>query len=1191
MRKRWWARIEYIAELALMSTSVAIAFARTMSVLACLSIALFGTIVSAQHDLQMTAPKGSYKQKAVVERTQQLSSSDQITLRIKDSTIGFVLQTIARHGKRGIVCDMTNPVFRTRISVQFAKVTLREAFAKTLQGTGYIASVAADGRTVVISEASEGSSSRPVQNTGTVTGRVIDSVTQKKIAGVTVTVVGTKVSVVTDTEGAFRIDNVPTGARTLTAKLLGYKSKTIRVTVAQGVSQPVTIPMSQTSTTLSEVVTTVTGSQRKVEIGNDITTLDVPEIMKQAPITSVTDLLEARVPGLTVMRTSGVPGASSRIRLRGIGGGLLSGVSGAPTNDPIVIVDGIRIYAGQSGVDDQKLGGGKYPTPSPIDQIDPNSIEKIEVLKGPSAAAMYGSDAGDGVIVITTKKGKAGAPRWDVVASRGIETMPGTYAAPGYYRFGHDPKGSLGAGILSAFCPSIERPETYFTCDLDSLVRFQALNEPRLSTIGRGTNTRVTGTASGGTKDLTYSVTGSMANSLGLTKMPPLYQDFFRTLYDSAPSARMRRPNSMESKSGQASFSGEFVRGLTATFSTSLSQSTQHQSSANDQLAALASVYLDTLNLNPGRLGQYAYQLKTDAITANHAVALNLLRWDRLPLTATFGMSRAERSAEGLTPRGIVVFNQNSDGQELSETELSKGKFIERHENITTSTARVNGTLFPRARTSLSIGSEITQRSNSAIDGQSDTLVEGISRPSTLVSASRSGRTITTGGWFLEPRFNMNSRFFVNPGFRLDGGGVSGSRGGFRGGLLSLFPKLNFSWIAIDRDGGEPLWGVVSLVRPRLAFGVAGVQPAAEWSLRTLEQDVGSWEPSVGGIAPAPDLGLRWRTVGNTKLGPEKTQEVEGGFDIQLWDTRLTLSATGFYKMRKNAIQQLPLAPSVGAVSGFNNASFYYANIGHVRNTGAEFTLNAIVLDLPNIGWTVDVSVSKYVNKLTKLFGEQRAIDLGDGTRLIEGYPLFGRWSRPISGWTAPTNGAKLWYGDFAVADSVVYMGMQAPDFEMPFRTSLTLLRGLLTVNGQFNYKAGLTQSNLGGGALLGNIYDNPNATYGQQAYALAASCFLNGTVDGQSSSRSCTDYGFIQKINSLRFNSLSLGYNIPRAYLKRFSMSSVSLSLQGSNLGLWTNYRGKDPDVNGNLIGDVTQDSGQLPMPRTWSLQIRIGT
>ncbi len=229
------------------------------------------------------------------------------------------------------------------------------------------------------------------------------------------------------------------------------------------------------------------------------------------------------------------------------------------------------------------------------------------------------------------------------------------------------------------------------------------------------------------------------------------------------------------------------------------------------------------------------------------------------------------------------------------------------------------------------------------------------------------------------------------------------------------------------------------------------------------------------------------------------------------------------------------------------------------------------------------------VASVVKLFSDQPYIDLGNGTRLVEGYPLFGRWSRPISGWTEPSGGGRMGYRNFVVADSAVYMGMQAPDFEMPFRTALTLFHGLLSVNAQFNYKAGLTQYNLGGQDLLGNIYENPNSTYAQQAYALAAACFV--PVSYSNGGKPCTDYGFIQTVNSLRFNSMSIGYNVPRVYLKRLPISSLSLSLQGRNLGVWTNYRGKDPDVNGTLVGDATSDSGQLPMPRSLSLQLRIGT
>ncbi len=1119
---------------------------------------------------------------------------DRITLDSAVRTMRETLERIAAQAGMRLGYAFGRELLAQPVSVRAVDASVEEALRMVLKGTDIDFDISRDKGTIVLRKVSKTQRQRLEQGAGVISGQVVDSATRQALSGAAIQLQGTKLSVLTGSDGTFKFQGVPEGSYTVSVRFIGYKSSQQNVEVKAGRPAELHIRMVVAPTPLSEVVTTVTGSQRKIEVGNDITTLDVPEIMKQAPITSVTDLLEARVPGLTVMRTSGVPGSPSRIRLRGIGGGLLSGTSGAPTNDPIVVVDGIRIYAGQSGVDDQKLGGGKYPTPSPIDQIDPNSIEKIEVLRGPSASAMYGSDAGDGVIVITTKKGKPGNTRWDVAGVAGIESMPGTYAMPGFYRFGRQPGGQLSDNLLKPgmFCPPITDANGYVTCQVDSLVRFQALNEPRLSTIGRGTNTRLSGTASGGVSAFTYSVTGSIANTLGLTKMPLLYQDLFRELYDSAPSVRMRRPNAMDNRQGQASFSAELSRGLRATFTTSLAHSVQYQSSANEQLSDLASTYMDTLNINPARPGQYAYQLKTNGMTANHALALNLVRWNWLPMTATVGMNRVERSAEGLTPRGIVTVKETFSGGTML-TEISKGKFTERRENRSVTTARVSGTLFPSGRTSLALGTEITRASNAAMDGYSDTLAPGVSKPSTLVAGTRYGRNTTTGGWFLEPRLNLNSRFFVNPGFRIDGSGVTGSRGGFRGGLFSLFPKLNFSWIAIDREGGEPLWGIVSLLRPRVAFGIAGVQPGAEWSLRLLEQDVGGWDPLLSSDTVAPNRGLRLRSVGNTRLGPEKTQEVEGGFDLQLWDTRVTLSATGFYKMRKDAIQQLPLAPSIGALLWrSNNSLSYYANIGHVRNTGGELTLNANVLDRPNIGWNIDVSISKYSNKLVKLFGEQSMIDMGDGTRLIEGYPLFSRWSRPISGWSDPKNGTKLWYGDYVVDSAPVYMGMQAPDFEMPFRTSMTLFRGLLSINGQFNYKAGLTQSNLGSRTLLSNIYENPNSTYGQQAYALAAACFNEqGANAAYLNGIQCTDYGFIQRINSMRFNSASVAYNVPRAYLKRLPVSSLSVSLQGSNLGLWTNYRGKDPDVNGMLIGDGTQDSGQLPMPRTWSLQIRIGT
>jgi hypothetical protein len=164
------------------------------------------------------------------------------------------------------------------------------------------------------------------------------------------------------------------------------------------------------------------------------------------------------------------------------------------------------------------------------------------------------------------------------------------------------------------------------------------------------------------------------------------------------------------------------------------------------------------------------------------------------------------------------------------------------------------------------------------------------------------------------------------------------------------------------------------------------------------------------------------------------------------------------------------------------------------------------------------------------------------------------------------------------------------PNFELPFNTTVTLLGGRLSVNATFQYKNGLTQFNSGSKALLNNLYLNPNSSLATQAAALAAGCFTPVAAGQDLPTNACTDYGLIQTVNTFRFTDLSINYNIPRSFAQRFGVPSMSIALQGSNLGLLTNYRGKDPDVNAITVGDATQDTGQLPQPRSWRLQVRLG-
>jgi TonB-dependent SusC/RagA subfamily outer membrane receptor len=1111
-----------------------------------------------------------------------------VTLTLRDSTVESAVNAVAQQAHLRVVFNNTSQdLLRKRVDVHVKNLPVMQALESVLSRSGLVAKLAPDGETVMI-RAGDASTARN-EEVGVVTGRVVDSASGTAIKNVTVTIQGTNLSAVTNDNGMFTIRNVPVGKRIVVVKFLGYRSTLRPVVVSSQAPVTMHITLVSVPTVLSGVVTTVTGTQQKLAVGNDITTINVDSVMRAAPVTSLTDLLETRVPGLTVMRTSGVPGAPSRLRLRGIGGGLLADGTGA-SNDPIVVVDGIRIYANQSTPNEQSLASAKilaanefdvsqknpYPPPSALDQIDPNSIETIQVFKGPSASAMYGSDAANGVIVITTKKGQPGATHWSMSVDQGVQYMPGVYLAPGYYPFMHGTGSNSGGPRPSLGVSGVSGVADGHIGVLDSLVRFQALDEPRLSNVGRGNSTTATATVSGGSQALTYSVTGTATNTLGLIKMPALYQDEYTAVYGAAPADWMKRPDLYKTTGLNAAFTVDPRPDLHTIFTTSITTSDQRQSSANLQLATLASQYIDTLSLDPTDIGDYVVRAKSKTTVVNYGLAANWTQWSAFPITGTIGVSTNDRNDENYIPFGI-----RGTGNTISDT---LGHFSSGHGTNVTRTATFVGTLFPTRFLSSAVGLNFTGQSMSSLQGTIDTLAPGVSVPNHLTTSSVGTSAATTAGWFIEPRFNFNSRFFVNPGFRFDGGSSSGSSNTY-----SLFPKVNLSWIAIDRDNGAPLFGALTLLRPRLSFGVAGVQPSPGWKLR-LASLAYAQSGSTAITSPSQGAGLVLTSLGNTELHPERSSEVEGGVDFELWGSRLTVTATESYKLRVDAIENLPVAPSV-----YGGYLTLYKNIGKVRNTSTEISVSAQILTTPLIGWSVTASVSHYTNVLVSLSdSSMQYVDLGNGTRLTPGYPLYGRWSRPILGYTNPGPGGRLSLADIAVGDSAVYVGQESPNFDFPISTSLSLFGGKVSVNATFDYTNGMTQYNSASQQLLTNITADPNASLAAQAAALAASCFLQGGTGSTSTlnaGRPCTDYGMIQTVNTLRFNNLSIGYNVPRSTAQRlFHVPSVSIALQGINLGLRTNYRGKDPDVNSIIVGDATQDSGQLPTPRTWRLQVRVG-
>ena len=302
---------------------------------------------------------------------------------------------------------------------------------------------------------------------GTITGRVTAQGTNEPVGDARVTVVGTSAATATTQDGRYTIRNAPAGAHEVRVLRVGYQEQKKSVTVTAGQTVTVDFSLAASVVKLQDVVTTATGEQRKVELGNAISTLgDVSNRVETSTITNLADLMVAKAPGVVVLPAS-MTGGAPVVRIRGLNSLSLN-------NDPIYIVDGIRISSGTIGV---STGG---TSESFLNTLSPDEIEDVEIVKGPSAATLYGTDAANGVIVITTKKGRAGNTKWTWSAEQGQVKDRNNYPAQ-YALWGHNPA-SPATQIRCLMATNLPAG----TCVVDSTTSLNILNTPGITPLTTG---------------------------------------------------------------------------------------------------------------------------------------------------------------------------------------------------------------------------------------------------------------------------------------------------------------------------------------------------------------------------------------------------------------------------------------------------------------------------------------------------------------------------------------------------------------------------------------------------------------------------------------------------------------------------------------------------------------------------------
>ena len=991
-----------------------------------------------------------------------------------------------------------------------------------------------------------------------VRGRITDRESGQPVPSAQVVVVGAlNIGAVSNANGDYVLRGVPSGAVVLRVSRIGYEPARVPVTVPADGETTANATLSRAAARLEDVVTTATGDASRRSLGNVVATVNADSLVKMAPIKSIQDVLQARTAGVQVIQGQGVIGASPKIRIRG-------NSSLSLTNEPLIVVDGIRFDG--SG----EAGNTSGVTTNRLSSLDPETIASVDIIKGPSAAALYGTAAANGVIVVKTKRGSTGAPRWSTFAEGGLSQIPATYPA-NYRSFGRNLVGGVPTGA-TVQCTITNA--SLKTCAIDSLSVYNPWTAAETNPFANGTSGSVGVQVSGGTDAVKYFVSADRNGDSGPYRMPDFEIARITQSRGSAPREEQITPNHLRQTSVRGSFT--FPLGSTATldFSTSYQDRDLFTPFDGTFFAGLSNQLFSAAgfkNATNGTAREFVGDIfsVTQRLTNERFTGTGSIRWTPLgwlSLTGEGGLdnSNANNSQYQYPGEGTnqaAAWGPNA-AQNYSGIDIFK-----------TNTLQYTGTVRAAATRQLttSLGSQTTigaQWFRTAIDqlfGEGYGLGVGATTP-TAASQRLASTTTTqnaTYGYYIQEQLSFSDKLFVTASARTDLNSAFGRSVG-----NTVYPSANASYV-ISEESWFPKPRLLDQLRLRATMGQAGLQPGTTAALAFLSPLT---YPVTGGSEIA---GLTIASVGNTALRPEVTTEVESGFDLAMFRGRLNVEFTYFNKSSRDQIFARPLPPSYG-VGGTQTV-----NIARVTNKGVELTFDAQLLQTRMLNWGLRVNGSHLANKL---------VDVGDvvlaapqGTRNVVGYPLFGLWDRPYTFSDVNADGV-ITANEITLAAADDFKGSTLPEYEAGVANSFQLFNNTISINtlldyrGKFwnSYTIGVNRCVSAKNCATVNV---PGSSLADQAAAVAAgSAALNNTR-----------WGLFQQNDFIKLREISVAANMSERYVGRYLRGrSAQVVLSGRNLAtLWTKYPGIDPEANRLVNGN--DDLGTPPALRSYNIRLNL--
>ena len=980
-----------------------------------------------------------------------------------------------------------------------------------------------------------------------VTGTVTSHEDGLPVVGASVLVKGTTVGTVTDIDGNFTITNVPSSAGTLVVSFIGMKTQEVAV------KPVVNVVLHSDAEVLDEVMVVAYGTAKKSSFTGSASSVDGAKALKDIPVTSFEQALAGTTPGLTINGSSGQPGASLEIRVRGTG-------SMNATNEPLYVIDGVPVVSGDVAISAVRNDSKSFNVMS---SINPSDIENITVLKDAAAASLYGSRAANGVILITTKRGKAGKTRINFKANWGFSdwAMKNRENVNGSQRRELTYEGAYNEAILYGipdadgnYTPATEeQAKAYAQASADMYAPDYDENWESAFFRKHGSSQNYEFSAQGGDErnsffaSLSYKKDQGKANN---SKMDGFIGRVNATHRSADNKWQMGANVSLSKQESQVVSEGTSYANPFFLINYFITPNVRiYDEDGNyDMSSPIIQSYFP--NSHP------IEDLQKDKNKSNVFRSLNNL-WASYEIID--GLTLKENlSYDYVANKSLTYWPMDSNnGADLGG--LGSNYILNQHNIYSSTTLNYANTFNEKHNLDVLAGWDVDDRRVEYVMASQNgyphnKLPESINAASPMEGSAYYEQDHLLS-FLSRVNYDFDNKYYVSANFRRDGSSRLGVNNRW-----ANFWSVSAAWRMTQEEFMHDLTWLDDL-KIRASYGVNGTLPSSYYSHLSLYGYGNNYQEQPGS-APV--------SVPNPDLAWEKNKNFNIGFDARLFN-RLNVTFDYYTRRTSDLLQDVPTSMTVGFSSMLKN-------VGEMKNQGVEVDINVDVFKHSQVRWNTGLALSHNSNKVTKLYEGK---DIIDGSRITrEGESYYSWWSREWAG-VDPQTGEEQWVLNTKNEDGSINRGLTKnpaeaqrviigkPDPKLTggWRNSLSW-KGL-ELNMLFNFSLG------------GKVYDTYRTSFtdtdGYQVWYNMSTDQLNRwqkpgdvtDVPRRINNYVWGNYGssrFMKDLNYLRLKSLSLSYSLPQKWVNKAQLNNVRVFVSGSNLLTLTSYKFTDPEmpVNG---------------------------